>query len=176
MEAWRRFAPPYQACLFTFIGPNRLLKAPAEEHVYTLFLGFLGNLKVLMTMKVKQKESRERNPSSVLSLLAAVGGRRRSDAAWSGGAQPELPNQTPWSHSRVPRQRPAAGKHPPAPPPCAFCTCCLCLAPPPGLVHACFIDDTWLLLLVLLHTCTSSLVCPVCSLWWWACPPLVRSL
>lgn len=66
-----------------------------------------------MTMKVKQKESREKTITS-LPLSAAVGGRRRPHAAWSGGAQPELPQQTPWSPPRVPRQRPAAGKAPPA--------------------------------------------------------------
>lgn len=149
-----------------------LLKAPGEEHVHTFILGvktgFLGNVKVLMTLKVKQNESKEREPPSALSLLAAAGGWRCSDAAWPGGAQPELPAQTPWSHPRVPRQRPAAGK---APPPSHAV-----LSAPPGRVHACFIDDTWLLLLLLLHACPSSLACPVCSLWWWACPPLVRSL
>lgn len=41
---------------------------------------------------------------------AAVGCGRGSDAAWSGGPQPELSQQSPWPHSCLPRQRPAAGK------------------------------------------------------------------
>lgn len=92
--------------------------------------GFLGNVKVLMTMKVKQKESREKTITS-LPLSAAVGGRRRPHAAWSGGAQPELPQQTPWSPPRVPRQRPAAGKAPPRPALCLLHLLPVVGTPPP---------------------------------------------
>lgn len=140
----------------------------------------MGTGNVLLIVKVKQNEPKERDPSSALSLcqqqLGAAGAPMQpGQVAPNQNFLNRPPGPIPVSHGNVQQQ-------------VRTLTCCAvcarCLLTPPGLVHACFIDSTQrqcgsslLLLLPPPHTCTSSLVCPVsCSLWWWACPPLVRSL
>ncbi len=127
-----------------------------------------------------------------LLSLAAVGWRRRSNAAWSGRPQPELPQQAPWPNSCLPRQRPAAGKWTHSVLVClpvfshrfsSHSACwwhCHC----PG---ACWLLHAWVTLfstVLVFFTShfhhfpcsSSSLIYPVSSLWWLACPLLVRSL
>lgn len=88
-----------------------------------------------------------------LCFWAAVGRCRGSNAAWSGRPQPKLPQQASWPHSRVPRQRPAAGKWThsvlaclPVSTPVLLSRCLLLTPLPPWclLISACLIGNPFL--------------------------------